>query len=97
MYCCSAMKNLVDNAGGRGLALLLRDLSGMLGFVIQSRGIAYQDEGSIKTITWTSTINVSCEMGIAYCPFCGEDLEVLIAKAPLYFRKLADAHQKFIK
>jgi hypothetical protein len=91
------MKNLLDDAGSRGLALLLRDLSGVLGFVIQSRGIAHQDEESVKTRTWTSTINVSCEIGIVYCPFCGKDLEALIAEAPQYFRKLADAHQKFIK
>lgn len=96
MYCCTTLEGLIGSAGQRGIAVLVRDLRGDLDFVIQSRGVAYEDEKFVADIRWVSTINVSSEFAIAYCPFCGTQLPGLIARAPDYFRGLAEAHAKFI-
>lgn len=96
MYCCTRLNELIHNAGSRGIAILVRNLSGVLSFVLQSRGIDIEDEDRTGRISGDVKINLSCEIGIVYCPFCGTRLQDLIAREPEFFAKLAESHSRFL-
>lgn len=65
-------------------------------FVLQSRGIAHADERKIKPIPIDIDINVSSEVGLRYCPFCGCQLDPLLQRSPQAFEKLADEHEALL-
>jgi hypothetical protein len=96
MYCCTGLRNLVSCAGERGLAILVGErVSGHLGFFFQSRGLAFEDETKWKPVNIDVTVNVACEVGLRFCPFCGSGLDDLIQKSPDFFSGLAKDHKKF--
>ena len=97
MYCCDGFRNLISLAGERGLAILARvEFSGKIGFVYQSRGIAFEDEGKLKPAPIEININVATAIGLRYCATCGRKLEELVAESPDFFRQLAVEHKKFL-
>ena|SRR5438128_1891844 len=97
MYCCTGLKNLVSSAGDRGLAILAREQSpNRIGFVIQSRGLAFGDEAKWKPVSVEVIINIDCTMGLLFCPFCGRRLDDLVEESPEFFNDLAAKHKKFL-
>lgn len=98
MFCCPGFENSVGNAGQRGIAALAKKTSDGIVFVLQSRGIAFNDESRIVPIPGAPNMkmNVSCTMGLRYCPWCGRLLQELIATSPRAFEQLAETHKKFL-
>jgi hypothetical protein len=94
MYCCSGLENHIRFAGDRGLAVLVQKLSGRFIFSLQSRGIAYRDEIKIRPAPMDLVINVASEVAIQYCPWCGRQLQELVALAPSRFSDLANSHER---
>jgi hypothetical protein len=88
--CCSGLQNLLSNAGQRGIAVLVRRTSDGISLMLQSRGIAFNDEPKLRPVPMDLDINVSCSVGLRFCPFCGRNLEELVKASPRPFEKLAD-------
>lgn len=98
MFCCDGFRNLLSLAGQRGLAILVReDDLGIVRFVVQARGIAYEDEGTWAKVPFNISVNVASVMGLQYCPTCGCELRLLTLSAAAFFNNLAKDHKKFLK
>ncbi len=98
MYCCPGFQHSVANAGRRGIAAHAKKVGAEVVFVLQSRGIAFDDECKIRPRPGAPDImiNLSCHMGLRYCPVCGRRLQELVAASPRAFLKLAENHKKFL-
>jgi hypothetical protein len=97
VYCCDAFQGHISLAGQRGLAILAReDSSGRIRLMLQSRGVAFEDEHILKPYPLELTINIASATGLRFCPWCGRNTEDLIEESPELFRKLAGEHKKFI-
>ena len=97
MYCCDGFRNLVSLAGERGPAILSRETStGEVVFVLQSRGVAFDDVNRLRPVPIDIKINVDAVIGLRFCPFCGRKLEELVQDSPDLFRELAGEHKKFL-
>jgi hypothetical protein len=97
IFCCTGFQHRITDAGQRGIAILVIKTSDGIQFRIQSRGIAYADEDKINPIPNAPDykINISCETGLLYCPFCGKKLHNLVRKHPKAFEEIAEMHRKF--
>ena len=93
--CCIPLKNLLDDAGRRGVSALVRHTDTGINFLLQSRGIDFTDEPKLHPVDLDLSINISCDIKIRFCPFCGRRLQELIDTSPEYFDKLAQEHGKF--
>jgi hypothetical protein len=99
MYCCDGFKNCVETAGERGLGIVAYESApGEIGFMFQSRGIAFVDESR-----WIAgpdyidiVINVSTHVGLKFCPFCGRKLKELTQDSPSLFLALAKNQHQLI-
>ena len=97
MYCCTGFRNLLSCAGERGHAILACEVSPEhVRLFLQSRGLAFGDEGKWKPVAIDVKINVSAEIGLQFCPFCGRKLDELIQEDPSFFENLAKEHAKFL-
>jgi hypothetical protein len=94
-FCCANFQRSIEDVGQRGIAVLVHRSSIGIGFLLQSRGINFEDEKKIKPISIDIKINVSSEIGIQFCPFCGCHLRDLINKNPTLFDDLAKKHRPF--
>jgi hypothetical protein len=61
---------MIANAGQRRIAALLKETAKGLVFVEQSPGIAFEDEGKIRSNPSAPDIRiiVFCTTGLQYCP-----------------------------
>jgi hypothetical protein len=96
MYCCDGFSNLIMAAGERGNAALAVEKRGRLYFLLQSRGVAFEDESKLRPASIEVTINIASCTGLRFCPFCGRKLEELIQDSPDFFENLAAHHEKFL-
>ena len=98
MFCCLGLKNLIENAGGRGLSALVRNIRNELYFSLQSRGLSKEDEmrALSERHRISFTINFANDVGLRFCPFCGAELATLItAPGREHFADLAKKHKIF--
>jgi hypothetical protein len=97
IFCCPGLGNLSANAGKRGhAAIVFRKADGRLWMLLQSRGLAFEDETKISATDTEVIINVVTEVRIRYCPFCSTEIDVLTsAHAPL-FEQLAEANFRYL-
>lgn len=94
--CCNALVNLINNAGDRGLAVLVGEDMDGLTFAVQMRAISIADEGNLPKGPWPTTlknITLSGSIRIRYCPACGKRLADLAVSAPQYFKELVAKHK----
>lgn len=96
-FCCPGFQHRIADAGQRGIAVLVINTSEGIQFWLQSRGIAFADEKKISPVPSAPDmqINVSCEIGLQFCPFCGRKLVELVSAAPEAYAALASKHSKF--
>jgi len=97
VFCCPGFQHRVADAGQRGIAVLVVNTSEGIRFRIQSRGIAFDDERKIGPMPSAPDmkVNVSCVVGLLYCPFCGRRLQDLVNASPKAFEDLAGKHKPF--
>ncbi len=97
MFCCPGFQNGIEAAGQRGMAILVHKTSTGINFLLQSRGIAFDDVKRIRPNPNASDvkINVSSETGLQYCPWCGRRLQELAQASPEAFEKIAMRHRSF--
>lgn len=100
MFCCHLFTNLIENAGQRGLAVLVCATDAGLRFALQMRAVTAADESTMGKDGQPSTslpehVTLSGSMRIRYCPSCGKRLDELAASDPKFFAKLADEHRPY--
>jgi len=96
IFCCPGFEALISNAGKRGVAVIVVwRKPGGLKFLLQSRGIAHDDEALFKPMPLPLYINISSTVGLRYCPSCGKRLQELVDSAPEEFTELAKIHKDF--
>jgi len=91
MFCCQGLANLIANAGRRGLSVLVVKTSTGLNMMFQCRSIDVTDESKLVPIPFD--INLTCEIGLQFCPFCAAPIREAITKNLQAFAELADVHQ----
>jgi hypothetical protein len=96
MYCCDGLQNLVLSAGERGIAVLVFVATNGIRFVLQSRGVAFEDEDKLRPAPIDIKINIACCSGLRFCPYCGRALGELARESPEFFESLAEHHSKFL-
>jgi hypothetical protein len=73
-WCCLGFEANYDNAGERGLGILVsRDSTDRAEFTLQFRAV---DKGTEQSVTSEHPISLVEDIGMRYCPWCGRDLEV---------------------
>ena len=97
MFCCDGLRNMVSCAGERGHAVVVRLNNNDIHFYLQSRGISFDDLPKMKPINIDVIINVSAEIGLRFCPFCGHRLSDMARKDRDLFVSLAHLHEKYFE
>ncbi|MBE2284137.1 MAG: hypothetical protein IAE77_11830 [Prosthecobacter sp.] len=100
MFCCHSLKNLIDNAGQRGLAVLVCPTEAGFRFALQMRAVTAADETTMTknrqpSASLPEKMTLSESMRIRHCPSCGKRLDELAASDPKFFAKLASEHRPF--
>lgn len=98
MYCCYAFKNLINNAGNSGFAVLVCNSQDKISYALQMRSVAFADVEKIsqKPIAeFPKNITLSESMKIRYCPSCGKCLADLHSDNEKEFKKIAAVHKQF--
>src|SRR5687768_8699981 len=96
MFCCSSLADRIESAGSRGLSIVIERAADGFKFLLQSRGVAYEDVPKLRPMPIDIHINVAQDVGLGYCPWCGRRLQELVTKNPDGFADLATRHEKFI-
>jgi hypothetical protein len=94
IFCCFGFRHLVDNAGERGLSVIVVARSDGLGFSLQSRGVSAVDISAIGVAP--VDLNVASEYGIQFCPFCGFELDLLARRNLEEVRSLEEKHRRLM-
>jgi hypothetical protein len=108
MFCCEGFKNLINNAGQRGVsALVIYNAPGRFRFELQSRAVTREDElllsqtqmpGSLLLHNHPPQIEhvaLTANIRVNYCPCCGTKLQKLVTfSTKRSFEALADEHKK---
>ena len=72
-WCCPGFEDFYTNAGQRGAAVLVGYNSiGESEFTMQYRAV---DEGNEQSINSESLISPVVDVGMRYCPWCGQNLD----------------------
>jgi hypothetical protein len=95
MFCCPGFENHVKSAGNRGIGVLVEKIPEGFMFVLQSRGIAYEDERKIQPVPSDININVSSSVGMKFCPWCGYRLQELVNSSYEELTEIAEQHKKY--
>jgi len=97
MFCCTGFQELLSSAGNRGLSILVWKSPGAsLCFFLQSRGVAFGDEMALRPIPADVTVNISSEICVQYCPFCGCWLQDLTDRNRGFYMNIAQEHAKLL-
>lgn len=101
-FCCPPFTALLQNAGGRGIAIVLKGFSTGHKFFLQSRAVCHADQDEfVETCRQNSMrssvlVNLVCQQGISCCPFCGKNLDdVLLEASPDELASLVATHKSF--
>src|SRR5438445_763482 len=96
IFCCVGFQHRIEAAGQRGIAVLVIKRPEII-FLLQSRGISFEDVSKIGTMPGAPDIkiNVCCDTGLRYCPWCGKPLQKLVKASPQAFEELAEKHKNF--
>lgn len=97
-FCCPGFQHNIEAVGQRGIAIIVKNTTEGITFLLQSRGIAFEDEMKTRPLPGASDmkINVSCTTGLLYCPACGRRLQELVDASRGAFEELAEKHRQFL-
>jgi hypothetical protein len=71
----------IDNVGMSGISVGVKLRDNEYVPFIQSRGVSFDDELKIEGMAASiCDINISTDVAIQYCPFCGTDFRVWLRK-----------------
>jgi hypothetical protein len=98
MFCCEGFRNLVGEAGQRGISVLVRETSAGFRFRLLSRAVSKTDEVRFSetplSLPIEGNITLAASIGLNFCPFCGANLQGLVTPSTLgRIRALAKDHK----
>lgn len=103
-FCCAVFKNMVENAGERGLSFVVQRYKMDLHCLWMSRGISFEDEQRLNKLTLEERnnafntsdyrVNIRSASGLPYCPGCGQRTQDMVDTSPIAFAELAEAHKE---
>jgi len=100
MFCCAGLKNLISNAGERGISALVRKDPEGFRFALQARAVTKEVESQLSQtrtpLPIEGPMSLATSIALNYCPFCGTNLQSLVrwwTKKRL--KALAEEHQRF--
>lgn len=103
MHCCYGLQNHMASAGQRGISILVFKVPDRddIWFVLQSRGVAFEDEEKLgpipaKLAPIPYSINISTCGVIKFCPNCGRRLQDLVEASREAFLRMAEEHKKYL-
>ena len=77
-WCCETFKGWFDEAGNRGLAVVVeRSTNGRGVFLLQYRSVEMDDPGPRDH---PRPLTLAGETGIRFCPWCGVELAVFYSE-----------------
>jgi hypothetical protein len=99
MFCCDGLKNLIGNAGQRGMSALVYERSGGFRFNLQARAVSkeagLQYSQTPASLPIEGNISLAINIGLNYCPFCGRELKMLVTSSTRKrFEALANEHKR---
>jgi hypothetical protein len=99
MFCCEGVKNLIGNAGQRGMSVLVYERPGGFRFNLQARAVSKEAELRFSQapapLPFEDNVSLATNIGLNYCPFCGTKLKALVTSSTQkQFEKLANEHKK---
>ncbi len=95
MYCCHALDNLIQNAGNRGISVLVGQINDSLFFSLQMRSIAFSDREKVSQLPTTTALEhiiLTESIRIRYCPSCGKSLADIVSAHSEELEKLVLEH-----
>jgi hypothetical protein len=100
MFCCEGLKNLIGNAGQRGMSVLVYERPAGFRFNLQARAVSKEAElhysQTPAPLPIEGNIYLSINIGLNYCPFCGTELKTLVTSSTRKrFETLANEHKRF--
>lgn len=99
MLCCPLMDDLVENAGRRGLAVLVLRANGGFAFALQGRGVSHEEERRIPAglgAPGLEFLRIRESVRIRHCPGCGTGLADLVESCGGTLESLAAAHENLL-
>ena len=90
MFCCDGFKNLITDAGQRGMsAIVLNERPGGFRFILQARAISAEDVlrlsqtpvPIVPPLSSEDNVTLADSIALTYCPFCGTHLQTLVTRA----------------
>ena len=101
MICCNGLQNLIDCAGQRGLSVIVYTHGTEIGFLLQSRGVNFDERNHLEEIAGFShynlLLNLVSDVGFRFCPFCGKELQIFAKTSRTNFDNLAKQHKRFLE
>lgn len=96
-HCCHGSQNMFREVGQRGVALIVRlNFEGDPRVALQSRGVDFDEIPVLESSPVREfSINVACEIGVRFCPFCGSRFEDVIRRNLELYLDLAKTHEKY--
>jgi hypothetical protein len=100
MFCCDGLKNLIGNAGQRGMSVLVHDKQSGFRFNLQARAVSKETELRLAQtpapLPIEGNVTLSSNIALNYCPFCGTELKTLVTSLTRKrFETLANEHKRF--
>ena len=96
MFCCLGFKNLIENAGHRGLAALVVNTSKGLAIEVQGRSVDADDMSKlVPSEAVPVQLRIATDIGMRFCLFCGKPVQDMIEREYEAFRQLAADQERF--
>jgi hypothetical protein len=100
MFCCDGLKILIDNAGERGMSVLVDEDLGQFRFHLELRAVSKDEETLLSRnqvpLPTKGNITLAASIVASFCPFCGTKLQTLVTRSSRRdFEALAEKHNVF--
>jgi hypothetical protein len=97
MFCCRGFEALTEQAGQKGISVLIFESGGRFLFELQSRAMSKEDEAiftqDLTRLPGKGTMTLVANVRLSYCPYCGTKLQSLVKRSTRKaFEAFAEKH-----
>jgi hypothetical protein len=73
-WCCQTFRSYCEEAGRRGLGVVVEETEVGPTFLIQCRSIDPKDEQAFRAVNTPVPVSLVTQTGMLFCPWCGKNL-----------------------
>ena len=73
-WCCQTFRSYCEEAGRRGLGVVVEETEVGPTFLIQCRSIDPKDEQAFTAVNTPFAVSLVTQTGMLFCPWCGKNL-----------------------